>query len=247
MPEFSTTLTNDTITITGLSYSKGTLTISDYSNYIASTESGHLQANFTDYKKVVIILPDETEYIFSTQAGGDETIVAPSTYSSTPISHTYSYTDDGLYKIKLIAIPTWSNSATYQQYDCVYYNSNLYKAIQTTIGNNPETSTLYWSLITDEDSEISEKYYYITGKAILDNVNEYLADLIYLANSTVDIKCSNSTFDNICKNATWRQAVKIDNLVQTLDNSILNANITDFEKAEDIITELNGLCNCVES
>jgi len=242
MPDFNATLTDNNVTVSGLSYSQGTLTISDYSNYIASTESGHLLANFTDYKKIIVTDPDDTEYTFSSQTGGDELISAPSTYLSTPVAHTYSYTLDGIYKIKLIAVPTWSNSATYQQYDCVYYNSNLYKALQTSTGNNPETATTYWELVSDEDKEISSKYYVINGIAIIDDIKQYWANLLYEANLSINSMCDDS---ELCKNELMRKAIRIDNMIQILELNILNSAITDFEKAEDIIDRLDLLCDCV--
>jgi len=108
MPEFAVSLRDGSGNVS-LSALDNTLTINDYSNYIASTEEGHLKADFEDFKKIIVTDPEGSQYTYSTLVGGDESILTPDNYSTTPIQTSYTYTDDGLYAVTLRSVPTWEN------------------------------------------------------------------------------------------------------------------------------------------
>jgi len=125
------------------------LTIGDYSNYIASTENGHYQADF-GYKKITLTLPDASTYVFATIPPYDELINAPATYVAVPNENTYAYSIDGVFEVNLLTLPRWDTPYTYQQYDTVLASGAIYEATQTNTNKDPLTQTAYWTLITDE-------------------------------------------------------------------------------------------------
>ena len=111
MPEFAVSLRDGSGNIS-LTASDNTMVINDYSNYIASTEQGHLKADFEDFKKIIVTNPEGVEYTYSTLIGGDESILTPDNYSTTPIQTSYIYEEDGIYNVTLRAVPTWENEGT---------------------------------------------------------------------------------------------------------------------------------------
>lgn len=235
MADFQISLldTNNSVALTA---SSGTLTIGDYSNYFTSTESGHTDTEFSNYKKITVTEPDGTTYTYSTLGDGDELINPPSTYVSSPINNTYSYTDDGLYTVKIEAVPTWGAAFTYQQYDCTYYDGSLYQASQTTTNNVPDVSTTYWTLITSD--ELSDKYRIFEWTPILDEGRECWADKIYIANLALNAKCEVA---EICIDQDFRKAIRLDNLIQGIE--VVN-NLRDWSQVEDLLTEFTNICDC---
>lgn len=126
-----------------------TLTIIAGSNYAASTESGHLQAAFASFRKVIVKDPNAVIYLFSSIGDGDEDITAGASGNS---SFLYSITaaGDGVYVVRLIDLPDYSGAATYQITDCVYYASKMYKSlVSPNAGHQPDTSTDEWEEVTD--------------------------------------------------------------------------------------------------
>lgn len=235
MADFQVSLL-DTNNSVALSADSGTLTIGDYSNYFTSTESGHTDAEFSDYKKITVTDPDEVDYVFSTLGDGDELISPPSSFVSSPINNTYSYTDDGQYTVKIEAVPTWGSSFTYQQYDCVYYIDTLYQCQQSSTNNNPAASADYWTAIVSD--ELSDKYRIIEWSIILDEGRECWVDKIYEANLELNAKCNDS---DLCKNRNFRKAMRLDNLIQGIS---VYDNLRDWDKTEELYSKFQDICDC---
>lgn len=239
MADFQISLLDGTGAV-ALSASSGVLTISDYSNYIASTESGHLLASFSLFKKVYIESPTIGQYILSTLGDGDELIAVPSTYVVTPLTHSYLYIYDDIYKVTLMAVPTWSAAATYQLNDCVYYIDTLYIALATTTNNIPLSSPTYWESITEDD--LPSKYSTFGHIAIIDTIMENWADAVYDANCTDEgINVSVCPDENICKNEFWRKAARMDNLINSIPYFV---NLKDWQRTQELIDKLEELEDC---
>jgi hypothetical protein len=78
--------------------------------------------------------------------------VTPNASPNTVTSWTVPYDEtagDGWYQFLYVAPQAWAIGTTYNQYDAVYYNGNVYTSIAgSNIGNNP-TNASFWTLITD--------------------------------------------------------------------------------------------------
>ena len=52
-------------------------------------------------------------------------------------------------KVGIVMKGAWSSSATYEELDAVYYNSNTYIAKQAVPANTDPTNTTYWQIALD--------------------------------------------------------------------------------------------------
>ena len=238
MPNFAATMINPSTGDVGLSISNGVLAISDWSNYFTSTETGHLTVNFSAFKKIVVTNPDDTQYILSTLGDGDVLINPPSSYAVSPLSETYTVIDEGLYKVNLYVVPTYSVAVTYGVGDSVYYSNDIYiSKLASNTGNNPAISFTYWQ-VADFD-QIPDKYSYEGLIVFLDSVEEAWADLVLEANESIDARCKG---DELCKNELIRKAMRMDN---TLNGIQLNVNLGNVEMIEQLYDEAVELKNCL--
>jgi hypothetical protein len=235
MADFQISLTNPS-GVVSITASNGVMVVGDYSNYIASTESGHLLADFSSYKKLYVVDPGDTLYEFSTFAGADELINPPSTYVSTPVTHSLTYSDDGVYEVTLVSVPTFSLIATYQSGDCVYHNGDLYEATTTTTGSVP-TLLVDWDLIPEED--LPDKYYVVQHAAVIDSIEECFATLLVEANAA--ITTIPETGEDICSDDRWRRAARLDDIIQALPYF---ANNGEWEKVSGLISKAHEICDC---
>lgn len=81
---------------------------------------------------------------------------SPNTVTSWMIPYNQTM-GDGWYQFLYIAPQTWLIGTTYNQYDAVYLNGNVYTSIAGgNVGNNPTNAT-FWKLIPDPASLASNK------------------------------------------------------------------------------------------
>lgn len=218
--------------------SSGVVTIVDHSNYDTSTESGHLQADFADYKKIYVTDPNGTEYVFSTLGDGDALIMAPA-FETLPISTLYTAGDDGVYTMYLEAVPTWNAEANYlsTSYHHVYYNGKLYQALQASTNKNPVTETTYWEEVDAEDLPAKYRLEYKFAKTC--SLIECLQRAMYLANCAIE---SLSCQDNLCCNTDFVNAMKLDTILQNVETLAANS---DWDRVTDSINRGNQICSCL--
>jgi len=246
MPSFYTSMTDPSTSEVGLSCDGVSVTIQDWSNYIASTESGHLVSSFY-YKKIEITNPDGTTYIFSTDGTGDALINAPETYINPalypPIETTYAYStlndrQDGVYVIRILTLPQWDGFSTYQEYDTVLRSGVIYQALQTSSNKDPLTETTYWSLITD-DTLVLEKYNLTERISVTNGIEECLANLtIQAIGSDITSICDSEQY---CESKAFQSAQALDMIIEAADNLLQSE---DWEKIADLINSGVQICNC---
>ena len=135
------------------------ISIKDYSNYDTNTESGHTQNDFSDLRIIKYILPDSSTYTISSLGTGDQ-ITIPAKNAILPIQDIWNnYTGgDGVWQAILYTVPTFNASAPYLFLSAhhIYYNGDVYKCINDTIGNLP-TDPHYFTKITNLD-DLPSKY-----------------------------------------------------------------------------------------
>jgi hypothetical protein len=238
MPNFSASLRDGTGAV-ALYVVGSTIQINDYSNYIASTENGHLLADF-EFKKIIVKqLNTSTVYTFFTSAGFDEIIVPPYTFTTTPyppIVDYYTFTGDGIYSITLRTVPTFIKQTPYSIGDCLVYLGVLY---QSLINNNaaipPHTGS--WTVIAEDD--LPTKYNVTEYIAIDCSVLLCLADLVYQANCIeLNVDCNDS---ELCSNKTWRNAMRLQMIVDDIPYLMDNG---DYDKIQVLLNEASTICSC---
>lgn len=235
MPDFKATLydTGGILQVTLNSTSTG-LDIVDQSNYAASTESGHLQADFSTFRRILVTRPDGTTYNFSSIGDGDgATVVGASAATDT---YTFLSTDnDGLWKVKLVTVPTYNAAATYEQSsDYVYYNGVFYQSlVGSNTGNTPDASPSEWGVVAE--SALSSKY----------AVEEYIAvqalEICPCMTDKLD-KWITEASSNVCADSHYRKDV--------LDLIAYDRAVTDlmqrqaYTKVENVLNAMISLCRC---
>ena len=249
MADFAASLINPSTSSDALSCDGTNITIGDYSNYIASTESGHLLTNF-QYKRLTVTLPSGSTYVFGTDYVDtqDEAINYPSTYvdpaTYPPIETMYAYDGtDGVYQVDLLTIPTWSVAATYTTNDCVvaafgtdYY---IFKALKGSTGQNPFTQTAYWTNVTSSESSIPSRYKATAHIAVTCVIDECWADLVVQAGcQELNVVCDDEA---LCDNSTYRKAMRLSLIKDSIDVLVDASNWT---QAQNLINSGINICNC---
>ena len=211
------------------------IVIKDLSDYIGSTQDGHLTADFSDYKKVIMQNPKRT-FVYSTEGDGDSIITAGNT------SNTFNFTlqsedIDGVYDFTLYTVPTYLISATYDRHECVYYNGVLYKNnINGSTGDTPDSST-NWVVINEE--LLSSKYCVATSIAITDrNLLNCYEELLYKAGCDLQSNLCGS----LCDNPTAMKAVKMRMLIDLICFDASNNNFVDAKKKFVLAHQLCNNC-----
>ena len=239
MADFYVSLTNPTTSVADLTATGGILTIGDNSNYDTSTELGHLQADFSDWVKIIITNPDGTTHTYASDGSGDSTIDTPDTYSSNPKYTSYDYTDhgDGVYLVQLMAVPTWSFIAAidggWNTGDYVYFGGNLYTCIGTAVTGDPTSSPLDWQEVEEEDLPV--KYSVQAYTSVYCCIEACKNEYVVLANPCSDT-CSKI---NLCENENYKAAMKLSIAIQAIET--LSAN-EDWTKVEQIINMCKRIC-----
>jgi hypothetical protein len=186
MANFQVSITNPSTALVDISDSNDVLTIVDHSNYDdASPEAGHNQSDFDAYRKLRITLPTGTTYLFSSEypADGDETLAVPNG-AALPMSTDYAYTTgDGKYTIELFVLPTWGVGYAYLVGTAPYviYSGVLYKCLQDSTGDQPDTSPTYWEVVADMD-DLPSKYQLEQNITVTSDMKEVWARLVYMVN-----------------------------------------------------------------
>ncbi len=241
MPDFNASITNPTTSEPDIVALGGAMTIGDNSNYIASTEDGHLQTAFSDWIKIIVTNPDATTYTFASDGTGDEILPTPDGYSVTPQDSIYTYSDtgDGVYHIALMVVPTWSPLSPPAEFavgDCVYHGGSLYSCILATSVQPPSNAT-YWEVITEDilPSKYSVSNYIAVYCCILNCLNE----AVIAANPCANLCVS----DSLCDNDAYQLAVKLELAVDAIEAL---ANDEEWSKVRQVINAAKALCSdCV--
>jgi len=241
MPDFFASITNPTTSEPDIVAEGGIMTIGDDSNYIASTEAGHDQGDFTDWIKIIVTKPDSTVYTFASDGTGDEVLAVPSGYSATPNYSTYNYSaiGDGVYNVKLMVVPTWYGLKSPDEYnvgDCVYLGGVLYICVSPISVISPP-DPVYWEVITEDElpSKYSVSEYIAIYCCILDCLNEAV-----IAANPCESNCVNIS---LCEDENYILAMKMELAVDAIDAL---AEDGEWSKAEQVINAAKALCsNCV--
>lgn len=235
MPDFIATLydTSGDLQVTLNSTSTG-IEITDQSNYATSTESGHEQSDFAQFRRILITRPDGTTHNLSSIGDGDASTVAG--VSATTDTYTFLSTDnDGLWKIKLATVPSYMAGATYEALsDYVYYNGAFYQSqVGSNTGNTPDSSPTEWTAV--QETALTTKY----------QVEEYIAiqalEICPCLTDKLDKWVTDSAC-NTCNDSPYRKAV--------LDLIAYDRAVTDlmqrqdYTKAENVLNAMINICRC---
>lgn len=230
MPDFESSLvktftdengdegTRDDLT---LSEDGTTITITEHSNYESSDESGHLQAAFSLYRKLIVADDNGNSYVYSSIGDGDEEI-DPGSSGALEVEYT-PQAGDSVYHARLITIPTWSSSATYQSLeDYVVKEVDdeviIYKSIQSGSNKDPESETAYWTEVEDATT-LPEKY----------NTNGYLAVVrtIMIAKDSAVVSAAEAfiaqTYTSPIGNKWWAKAAALDMIIKAVTVNVRQA------------------------
>jgi hypothetical protein len=246
MPNFLATLNNPT---TGsadvtLDTNCSIVTVVDHSDYAASTEAGHLLADFTVFRQMKFTFPDGGHVIFDAQAL-PATWDAPSPSGTPSIALTLpAEAQDGVYTVELSVVPTHTSAVQYS-----YTVSNpsmvwsptegkLYKAIQVVPALVPITDTSYWEEITIED--LSAKYQVSQNFSLVcRKLYQCYEKLVHEANClVVDDECDDNL---LCSNGTFLDAVKLRMLIDGIGYASAQA---EWDKATVLTNSAKSICNC---
>jgi hypothetical protein len=216
------------------------LVIEDNSNYDdGSPESGHQRAKFTDYRKITITNPDGSTYTFSSLGDGDALAATPDTATDI-FTFTPTAAADGVYAVRLYALPTWNNADSYQASDDMVYHQvgtadKFYKAIVNNSGSQPDTNPSDWEEIT-EITDFSSKYQALEQIGATCQLLTCLNDKARAAYCSGSDLCPDDELLPIEKTA-MRLIIAQRNLATAAANG-------DWEEAAEIFNWIETLCNC---
>ena len=151
---FQASLTNPITSQPDISVSSGVITDSDDSNYALSTEQGHSQSDFSQFRKIKFINPDSTSWLLSTLGDGQATTIVAAG-AALPVIDNYTYsTGDGVYTCILYTLPTWNSYAAYVivTNPYVFYNGVVYQALGNSTGVIPGFHPRVWAVVTNIDN-----------------------------------------------------------------------------------------------
>ena len=222
--------------VADISISASVVAVNDRSNYDTSTESGHLQANFSDYKKIKIVTPANQVYLFSTLAGGDVLIDTPDG-ATLPIETLYTSVGDGVYTLYLIAVPTWSSAASYTVLagHYVWYDEKLYQAILDSTNQNPSTATTYWTEVTDDDLPV--KYRLEQKFVVTCDLEICYQKMGYAVSCLIDVNCP----PDLCKSTLYNQWSQLDIILEHIQTLVDNQ---EWDKVQDMVNLGSSICGC---
>lgn len=226
MPNFQATLVNpDALPAPEddlvLSEDGESIAITEHSNYAASNEVGHLQANFSTYRKLIVTDDNGSIYTYSSIGDGDATITAGSV-GNLEVTDFAPQAGDSVYKGRLITIPTWSSSATYLLTNGVHVVRTvsdvvkIYKLAVTSSNNEaPESNPSKWTEITDE-LLVSSKYNTLGYLAVVRTIEEAQVEAV---NDAAD-KFITQQFSSPIGNMFWLKAATLDSIVKSVANAV---------------------------
>jgi hypothetical protein len=172
---------------------------------------------------------------------GDEQITLPTYISNTVTQWSVTVTEDGYYEAYMFATIAYAGGTTYGLSHVIYdiATDTFYKSLSAGNTGNAVTDATWWEAVTDVDE---------LKAAITASQPDAYADVyehIELCNSRIcktkayiqeDDSCS-------CVCGTSRYA-KIRDLI---DGADINGSITAFAKAQSIVEEIQGQCDCVDN
>ena len=242
MPEFQSSLLNPVLVPPSFDPTKSAdckqVTFTDYSNYLTSTESGHLAADFSDYRKITVTHHAGDVFIFSSIGDGDEDIDPGDSGNNTIV---YDLQDgDGVYTVEVCSVPTWNIAATYQASDdFVFFDDKFYKSLTTNTGSQPDTNPTDWEEVTEDD--LSNKYCDTNYFLILCDSESCKCELIEKAACEIERDFCNDS--DLCNNKCLLNAVKAFILLKSAQASFDNL---DLDKAALDVDLLKKICDCAE-
>lgn len=234
MPDFAASLISAGSVTIAVDSDCTTITVTDSSNYAASDESGHLQAAFATWRKIIILQPDQTDYTFSSLGDGDASTGTGDTNPTTA----YTISDgDGIYKVTLRTLPDYGGGFTYEIGDCVYNATDelLYiSLVNANSGNAPELSASDWETI--EEDSLPAKYNVVNGISISCALNTCIEDAVLSAYCSRNDRCPDAELST-----SEVKAIQIIIAGEVLDNYV---NTSDFDNASLVSDYIKSRCNC---
>lgn len=204
-------------------------------------ERGHLQEYFKDFRKVKILNPDNSSYLFSSLGDGDA-LTNPAALATLPISDTYNYTTgDGVYTITLYTAPTWDNTIAYKFINNVYvfYLGSIYKLLKDNTGTVPGTDITVWQLITDIET-LPAKYRQQVKVAIICNIMACRDNMV--VNVEKDNECGGCNNEKFLRTPAYQKVLKLDMAIVSIPINVYKGN---WDLVQNTITMCRELCCCV--
>ena len=242
MPNLQVSLRNNNIV--QLSIVGSTIQIDDYTNYITSTETGHLQADMTFKYISVRKYLDATRYEYCTVAGFDSLLSSPTLYLVSPEQTNYTFTDDALYEVEIIALPLYNVGTTYTNYHFVHSAGSIYKSLVNSNVGNAVSDTTKWELIgTTSDrtgfENISNKYRDVEYKEVVVSAHECAQELVYQLNCVIlNIDCN---YTDLCSNKVWLNTNLMIMIFSILPQMVIDQ---EYNKVTELINQLSLMCDC---
>ncbi|KKM89410.1 hypothetical protein LCGC14_1248980 [marine sediment metagenome] len=149
------------------------LSIRDHSNYLTNTETeGHDLTDFINYRRLYITPLNGTEVDLN------ELSAIPPPYDGSAANSnviTYDITQDDVYELRLVTVPTWS-AGTYTIDMCTWYGSLFYVVNVASTTGEPGVSS-EWTEITEATLETA--YYEISTIAPIYQLNKLRDEQVY--------------------------------------------------------------------
>ena len=171
---------------------------------------------------------------------GDEQITIPSYNENTVTQWNVSLVEDGYYEAYLFASQAYLVGTTYALADIVFdtVTDTFYKSLLVGNIGNAVTNATYWKAVT----EVDELKAAINAPTAVGYADFY--EHIELCNSRI---CKTKAYlkeDGCDENPSTIRYNKIRNLI---DGADINGSITAFSKAQAIIEEIQGQCDCIDN
>lgn len=221
------------------------LTITDSSDYVGNTESGHSKSDFSSFRRILIEHYKGT--IINLSSIGDGDVVITPAYLGINVFTQPVSTGDGRYNITLRTVPDW-NSSTPAQYqaadDCVFVpGTNLptsgifYRAIADNTTSDPATNPLDWEVIAEVDLPVkyNTELFIVLDCALLTCINEKVDCAIC---KMEDAFCDSNM---LCQNKCFLDAAKLQMLYFGIQIDVQNQSEEGVDKKFDMVSKL---CSC---
>jgi len=157
------------------------LAIQDHSNYDESVpEAGHARADFKDFYKLIIGLPNGDEHRFSSLGDGDEIIDTPDA-GDPQVDYSYP-SGDGIYWVYVYSVPTYNPAASYDiaTNPYIYYGGKLWRVLINSTGVTPVEGANYTEVTLNQ---LSSKYRIAQRLVIYNDGKRTWARRLYNANA----------------------------------------------------------------
>ncbi len=236
MPSFQVSITNTNGDVAASGVAQ-VCTLVDYSNYDTSDEVGHLQAAFSDYKKITLTSTyGGYSYVMFTSSGSgiDAVITDPASEAAFPVTHSPPYEVDDVHNVVLIAVPTWDSGVAYVVNDGhhVFRSDKLYICIQNGTNQDPATETAYWTEVTDDD--LPSKYRLSQSFKIDYDITEAYVLQVQLANDATKALYRS----DLVEDPNFQAASKLWTMLEGMDT---DAGLSQWGRVNDTITKAKEL------